>query len=109
MFSGGGVNKLDYIIPLGALSGIILIAVVPAFYYRKGIWRYIRRRPAEEEDDERQPVIHGNGVEDYGARPEDLQNAPCPFSPGRSSGSNNPRDNINNELSRARHGNIERC
>ena len=89
------------------MSGIILIAVVPAFYYRKGIWRYIRRRPAEEDDDERQPVIHGNGVEDYGARPEDLQNAPCP--PGRSSGSNNPRDNINNELSRARHGNTERC
>ena len=87
------------------MPGIILIAV--AFYYRKGIWRYIRRRPAEEDDDERQPVIHGNGVEDYGARPEDLQNAPCP--PGGSSGSNNPSDNINNELSRARHGNIERC
>ncbi|KAM7437660.1 hypothetical protein ABFA07_012768 [Porites harrisoni] len=102
---GGGVNKLEYIIPLGALSGIIL--VVPALYYRKGIRRCIRRRPAEEDDEERRPVIHGNDAEDYGARPEDLQNAPCP--PGRSSGSNNPRDNINNELSRARHGNIERC
>lgn len=103
--TGGGVNKLEYIIPLGALSGIIL--VVPALYYRKRILRCIRRRPAEEDDEERRPVFHGNDAEDYGARPEDLPNAPCPFP--ASSGSNNPRDNINNELSRARHGNIERC
>lgn len=95
---------MDYIIPLGALSGIIV--VVPALYYRKRIWRCIRRRPAEEDDDERRPVIHGNDAEDYGARPEGLQNAHCPFSAGLSSGSNNPRDNLNNELSRARHGNI---
>ena len=107
LFSGGGVNKLEYIIPLGALSGIIL--VVPALYYRKRIRRCIRKRPAEEDDEERRPVIHGNDAEDYGARHEDLQNAPCPFPAGPSSGSNNPRDNINNELSRARHGNIERC
>ena len=64
LFSGGGVNKLAYIIP-SALAGIMVVVSVPALYY------YCKRNNAEgprherfRDDNEDTRAVHWSGSDE---------------------------------------------
>ena len=58
-----GVNKLEYVIPMGALA--FLVIAVPLFIYRNRICHCARRE--NDQENEREPLNHGNDRAEYAA------------------------------------------